>query len=1217
MATADQRRAAQQNGNGHVTPKSSLNELGEKIFLDRYALKDMTKQSLTVGDTVIVCVNQKTRQREIGTVLGMNKGRVTVELRDGTVTQQGVEDVDKPLETEPGQMMDRVARGIAAIETTPEKQAEWESNFRWLLDDWKFVPGGRILTAAGTDQQLTFFNCYVVPSPQDSRRGIVDTLSQMMEIMSRGGGVGINLSSLRPQHAYVKGVNGRSSGSVSWGGLYSFVTGLIEQGGSRRGALMLILNVWHPDVLNFINSKREMGKITNANISVGLTDAFMEAVHADADWDLVFPDPQTPGYNEEWDGDIEKWRAAGKPINVHKTVKARDIWNNIVESAWASAEPGLWFIDRANKMSNSSYFSPLICTNPCVTGDTLVYTGKGLVRAKELFDSGANVDAVIDGRFGHAQTTTPATHVFQTGTKQVFRLQTKEGYYLRATADHRIMTSQGWVELKHLQAGDKVHILNRKGGFGSEGSLELGRTLGWLIGDGTIKQDRAVLSFFGAEKQELAPLFADHVNTLVAPLTATPRTYQVGVVAVQGRDEARVQSERLLSVVEQYGMVEQKHHVPNAVFKGSEAMQRGFLQALFTADGSFQDGGVKGGSVRLACNSVELLEGVQQVLLNFGVASRIYRNRRDAGYRDMPDAQGGLKAYWCEAQHELVISKQNMTVFANEIGFLMDYKQAGLQDYIGRGKRGPYAEHFTATVEAVTPDGIEAVYDLTEPLTHSFIANGITLHNCGEQPLPAWGICNLGAINLGRFVKNNQVEWAEFRRAVRVAVRFLDNVIDATPYFFDENQQQQQRERRVGLGIMGLADMLIRLKIRYGSPECIKFLDQLGEVLASEAYYASADNAAEKGAFPMFDADKLLQSGYMQAMPEAVRQAVREKGLRNVTLLTVAPTGTTGTMVATSTGVEPYFSWSYFRKSRLGVHEEKVAVAEEWERANPGQPLPDYFVNAMELTPVEHVNVQAAIQRWIDSAISKTCNVPSEYTVEQTRELYEYMYRLGCKGGTIYRDGSRDEQVLNLKKDEEKKAAVAAAQPAAETPKKTLAELWNQPKIRPRPKRSRGVTVQKDSPLGSVFVTVNDDDEGEPLEIFVTAGKAGSDVTSMAEALGRLASLVLRVASPVTPKERLSQIAGQLKGIGGARSMGFGKDRVRSLPDAVAQAIEECCTTEDAVAEVVTNGNGNGHVQVQLALPSIRADLCPSCGEASFVHEEGCMHCNACGFSQC
>ncbi len=1251
MATAEQRRAAaKRNGNGHVPAQPTLNELGEKIFLDRYALKDMTKQSLAAGDTVIVCVNQKTRQREIGTVLTLGKSRVTVELRDGSVTEQGIEDVDKPLETEPGQMMDRVARGIAAMETTPEKQAVWEANFRWLLDDWKFVPGGRILTAAGTDQQLTFFNCmppeqeilteqgykpiaevtigdqvvthrnrlrrvlhkfereteellfviktkklgydalrvtgehkvlairsewvnnhksrdglrlqqeprwipakdlkagdflaaaydgeavevapiyvseyisgyverdgalfkaqqrsdyhghlraggthhdiknrlvidhdlcylfgrwlgdgninhraqsdipsgikivfgldereeaeniariiedkfgvathlkvssterwldlwansmalgqffkaffgaysygkqipthlvrlphdlslallkglftadgyisgnklgivlsnrrlatqvhqlllrlgylfsikenthrlgrypayriqatanecaalftdffgvsapaheidlkyyfehnglrwlrideigvedyagvvldieveedhsfisagvvvsncYVIPSPQDSRRGIVDTLSQMMEIMSRGGGVGINLSSLRPQHAYVKGVNGRSSGSVSWGGLYSFVTGLIEQGGSRRGALMLILNVWHPDVLNFINSKREMGKITNANISVGLTDDFMAAVQADADWDLVFPDPQTPGYNEEWDGDIAKWRAAGKPILVHKTVKARDVWNNVVESAWASAEPGLWFIDRTNKMSNSHYFSPLICTNPC-----------------------------------------------------------------------------------------------------------------------------------------------------------------------------------------------------------------------------------------------------------------------------------------------------------------------------------------------------------------------------GEQPLPAWGICNLGAINLGKFVQHGEVQWDDLRQGVRYAVRFLDNVIDATPYFFDENQEQQQNERRVGLGIMGLADMLIRLGIRYGSQECLKFLDELGEVLASEAYYASADNAAEKGPFPQFDADKLLQSGYMQAMPELVRQAVRQKGLRNVTLLTVAPTGTTGTMVATSTGVEPYFSWSYFRKSRLGVHEEKVAIVEEWQQANPGQPLPDYFVSAMELTPSEHVNVQAALQRWIDSAISKTCNVPSEYTVEQTRELYEYMYRLGCKGGTIYRDGSRDEQVLNLKKDEPKEAA--PAQPVAESPKKSLAELWNQPKIRPRPNLVRGVTVQKESPLGSVFVTVNDDSEHEPLEIFVTAGKAGSDVTSMAEALGRLASLVLRVASPLTPKERLREIVHQLRGIGGARSMGFGPARVRSLPDAVAQAIEECY--------LPGNGQTSGHVeldtapkQVQLTLPSIRADLCPSCGEAAFVHEEGCMHCNACGFSQC
>ncbi|MEM7348501.1 MAG: ribonucleoside-diphosphate reductase, adenosylcobalamin-dependent, partial [Chloroflexota bacterium] len=359
------------NGTGH-TPSSKntaeetnkLQALGEKIFLDRYALKDGKKETVTVGDTVIVAVNLETGQREIGTVTAKNGRDVTIQLRDGEIVERSLEHLDKPLETHPSQMLDRVSHGIAAVEA-PEKQDLWQGNFRWLLDDWKFVPGGRILTAAGTDQNLTFYNCYVIPSPDDSREGIMNTLTQMTEIMSRGGGVGINLSSLRARHAYVKGVNGRSSGSVSWGELYSFVTGLIEQGGSRRGALMLILNVWHPDVLEFIKSKRTMGRITNANISVGITDDFMEAVKADADWDFVFPDTTYPDYDETWDGNLATWKADGKPVVVHKTVKAREVWDTIIESAWASAEPGVFFVERYNKMSNSWYFAPILCTNPC------------------------------------------------------------------------------------------------------------------------------------------------------------------------------------------------------------------------------------------------------------------------------------------------------------------------------------------------------------------------------------------------------------------------------------------------------------------------------------------------------------------------------------------------------------------------------------------------------------------------------------------------------------------------------------------------------------------------------------------------------------------------------------------------------------------------------------------------------------------------------------
>ncbi len=799
-----------------------LNALGEKIFLDRYALKDMTKSDLQLGDLVVVCTDPETGQREIGSVGEIRGSEVVVVLEDGQTTVQPIEHVDVPLETHPDQMQERVARGIAAVES-PAERPVWEERFRWLMEGWKFVPGGRILAAAGTNQNLTYYNCYVVPSPHDSRNGIIQTLEHMTEIMSRGGGVGINLSSLRPRYAYVRGVNGRSSGSVSWGSMYSFVTGLIEQGGSRRGALMLVLEVWHPDISEFVTSKRVMGRITNANISVGITDEFMAAVQADAEWPLVFPDTGDPAFEAEWTGDLAAWCAAGRPTVAYRTVRARELWDTIIESAWASAEPGLWFVERANKESNSAYYARLVCTNPC-----------------------------------------------------------------------------------------------------------------------------------------------------------------------------------------------------------------------------------------------------------------------------------------------------------------------------------------------------------------------------GEQPLPAWGVCNLGALHLGRFVQSGEVNWPDLGRAVRYAVRFLDNVIDVTPYFFEENERQQKLERRVGLGTMGLAEMMIRCGVRYGSPAGSEFCDRLYRFIATEAYLASSSIAAEKGSFPLFDAPRFLDSGFMRRMPEEVRQAVSEQGIRNVTLLTQAPTGSTGTMVDTSTGIEPFFSWTFYRHSRLGRYEQRVNVFAEWQAQNPGAPLPDYFVTAMDLTPEEHVGVQAVVQRWVDASISKTCNVPNSYTVEQTRALYELMYRLGCKGGTVYRDGSRDEQVLRRKEAEAK--AEARTAPAA---------------VRPRPRQLVGSTYRIATPVGKAYVTVNRNADHEPFEVFVNLGKAGSDLAADAEAIGRLISLVLRMPSPLTPEERVQQVVEELSGIGGSRAVGFGTERVRSLPDGVAHALREDLAQPE-----------NAPLPEQLSLfPG--ADLCPVCGHATFVREEGCQKCYSCGHSEC
>nr|WP_319473450.1 adenosylcobalamin-dependent ribonucleoside-diphosphate reductase [uncultured Sphaerochaeta sp.] len=828
--------------------KNELNPLGRKIFLDRYALKDVQKETLQVGDVVVAVSNPKTGQREIGVVTELNSGdAITVKLDEGTILHVKREDVDKPLETDPAQMLARVAKGIASQEK-PEVRKQWEKEFNWLLEDWKFVPGGRILTGAGTDQNLTYFNCYVIPSPKDSRGGIIASLGQMTEIMSRGGGVGMNISSLRPRHSYVKGVNGRSSGSVSWGGLFSFVTGLIEQGGSRRGALMLILNVWHPDILDFIESKREMGKITNANISVGITDDFMDAVRSDGDWNTYFPDTTDPDYNEKWDGDIEKWKKSGHKVQVYQTMKARKIWDAIVESAWASAEPGVFFIDRYNKMSNSWYYSSIQSTNPC-----------------------------------------------------------------------------------------------------------------------------------------------------------------------------------------------------------------------------------------------------------------------------------------------------------------------------------------------------------------------------GEQGLPPWGVCNLGSINLSRFVKNKKVNYKDLGRAVRLAVRFLDDVIDDTPYFFEENKRQQQSERRIGLGTMGLADMLIKMELGYGSDESLTFIEELYKFICVEAYAESCDLAKEKGSFSLFDAEKLLESGFMKQMPEEIRQKVREQGLRNVTLLTQAPTGTTGTMVNTSTGIEPYYFWEWERTGRMGTNIERVKVYDDWVKDNPGAKKPDYFVSAMDLAPEGHVKVQAAIQKWVDSSISKTGNTPKEYTIEQTGNLYELLYDLGCKGGTTYRDGSRDTQVLTVKKEEKKEAPVVTRS--------------SEPKPRVRSTVLRGTTYRKATPIGTAYITVNCDgpDPSDIFEVFINVAKVGSDVAADAEGLGRLISLLLRMPSPLTPDQRAQAIISQLSGIGSGRSMGFGRNRVMSLPDAVAQVLQQHIGSTDSdrdASRLPDEEDEDEDVgQLDLGLPasgsSVKPDICPICGNVTFVNIEGCKKCFSCGHSEC
>jgi ribonucleoside-diphosphate reductase alpha chain len=458
------------------------------------------------------------------------------------------------------------------------------------------------------------------------------------------------------------------------------------------------------------------------------------------------------------------------------------------------------------------------------------------------------------------------------------------------------------------------------------------------------------------------------------------------------------------------------------------------------------------------------------------------------------------------------------------------------------------------------------------------------------------------------------------------------------------------------MGTIGLAEMLIYKQLRYGSPEGVEFIDKLYQFIAITAYETSVELAREKGAFPQFNAEKFLESGYMKAMPDYIRGLVRQYGIRNVTIMTQAPTGTVGTMVGTSTGIEPFFSWTYFRKSRLGVHEEKIKLAQDWLEKHPGTTeLPKYFATAMDLTPEEHVRVQAAVQRWTDSAISKTVNAPSNYTVEQTKELYTLMYDLGCKGGTIYRDGSRDEQILatdskNLGKDaheqvEAKKARTDVAVPALRPTQEVMSVSGDNVQIkiapRQRPDVMMGITYKINTPYGNLYVTINEDAHGA-FEVFAQMGKAGGFFSAQTEAITRLISLSLR------SNIAIEEIIDQLKGIRGPDVSFSQEGMVFSLPDAIAKILEkhikrnqqqlalpdmrpvndpsQVVKVEEVQEKVVEtlsqkqislNGGTLTQKTQRVSIANLgNAPVCPTCANM-LLFAEGCMKCESCGYSKC
>ena len=820
----------------------------------------------------------------------------------------------KPVETVEG-MFWRVAYHVAEVEKTWNENVDSRSvEFYQMMTAKKFFPNSPTFTGAGTPLgQLAA--CFVLPISDDMGRhqdGIFTTLRNAALIQQTGGGNGFSFSRLRPSGSRVNKSAGQATGPIGFLRVYDEAFGEIAQGGTRRGANMGVLRVDHPDIEEFVTCKTNENAITNFNISVGITDDFMDAVQSDLEWPLRFADVDTPEY-QTFNGDLDDAIEKNIPIKTYKTVKARELFEKIVTQAHHNGEPGMLFLDAANRDN-------------------------------------------------------PVPHLYR--------------------------------------------------------------------------------------------------------------------------------------------------------------------------------------------------------------------------------------------------------------------------------------------LEATNP--------------------------CGEQWLGPYENCCLGSINLvEHFGPDHSVDWDALQKTVELATIFLDDVVEANAYVpaVPQLEKAAKNARRIGLGIMGLADLLYHVQIAYGSPEGQEFAGQVMEFVRFHAMQTSINLAAERGSFPAIEGSIYDPKNLQWTPPQPVEEfksdfnrpkidwnmvvkGIKQHGIRNAAQTTIAPTGTIATVAGCEGyGCEPVFALAYIRhvndngndlqlnyvspQFQVALENANIEADIRQEIINQvmetgtcqqvdglPQPIKETFVVSSDISAEEHVRMQASLQAFVDNSLSKTINFPATATPEDVADAYLLAWELGCKGITVYITGSREHVVLETMNTADAKLEDSSdngyKDNQVSAPNGKQLPIWHETK-KPRPLFLKGYTYHIQTPLGKTFVTVNENGNDQPFEVFINTAKAGSETAAHSEAIGRLISYLLRISSPIEPRKRLKTIMDQLGGIGGGRSFGFGPNRIRSLPDGIAKALDEYLYIRHWENEVP--GEEKSLHAPTLPLSGIEpigdsqhrsiGELCPECGEASLVNEEGCRKCYGCGYSEC
>lgn len=1200
----------------------------------------------------------------------------------------------EPVE-EPEDMFWRVACNVAFADlhynpwTDIEKRIE---EFYNLMVNLEFLPNSPTLMNAGREiQQLSA--CFVLPI-EDSMDSIFEAVKSTAIIHKTGGGTGFSFNKLRPKNDRVASTGGVASGPISFMKVFNAATDVIKQGGTRRGANMAILNVDHPDIIDFINSKKDSNELTNFNISVGITEDFMEKVKAGQNYSLI--NPHT--------GEVEKESSAS------------EVFDLIARRAWENGEPGIVFMDRLNKANPTPHIGNIESTNPCIVGNSLVSTQYGLMRMDrlvELYGKGSlgvltdnrvkqclysEMEATYNQplcRFEAGVGVNLISRAWQSGLRETYRVETCAGFELEATDDHKIMTTQGWIGLKDLKPGvHKVLLQCGEGLFSNdkklpikvennfigkngrtyklnlpcEWSYELGLILGGLIGDGWLRdKDKNCRVGFTFGPSDLK--FLERVKFVLNEwygFSVKEIKRKSGIVHLSYHSKYLVDFFKSLGV---RAAGASKKVIPESIFTAPREAVVGFLQGLFTSDGTVAVDERNGNYyVRLTSKSQKLLKEVQVLLLNFGIFSRIYdRSRKPWAKFSYINKEGYKKEYICDGiLFELNISRENVRIFLDEIGFLG--LKHGEKISRLRGKQF-HKNFFKDDVLRIVKAGKKKVYDLTEPLTHSFIANGLVISNCGEQPLLPYEACNLGSINLLKMLKEIngtcQIDFEKLEKTVNLAISFLDNVIDVNNYPLPQIERLAKSNRKIGLGIMGFADMLIALKIPYDSKLALDKAEEIMKFIQEKARLQSARIAKERGVFPNYDG--------------SIYDGEDKFRVRNATVTTIAPTGTLSIIAGCSSGIEPLFGICLVRRILGG--EKFIEVNPYFEKimmersifsqdlmeniAARGtvkgmQKIPkdvqDIFVTSYDIEPQWHVMVQAVFQEYTDNAVSKTVNFLENATEEDVKKVFILAYELGCKGVTIYRHGSRDKQVIEVGSNGEKaseqeemlKLKIPYEISCCEDTNgnsfgQCIEKVSNLIRPRSRPEITFGLTEKIDACGGRLYITVNYDEYGV-CEVVVQTSGISEECALNFDLLNRF--ITLAASSGIQFGYILEQLKGYkcsrfkssedakslscVEGVAGILDRAWKKsDNFRSLAGSHTR-YKNTSLEHNLVCREVGNKIGSSALEElhgvlkketaaskNLSLHRSEDNLiCPEC-RGKVEYAEGCMLCRTCGFSKC